>query len=259
MVLVYRKMISIISDAGHRVVAHDLVGFGGSDKPARLEDYTYDRHVEWIGAALFDALDLRAVTPVDQDWGALIGLRPAAEHPARVSRIVAANGGLPTGDQTLSEAFFRWQTFAQETREFDVGRVIQNGCVTPLTPEVRAAYDAPFPDDSYKAGARAFPSLVPTSPDDRRPRQPPGVGGPLPLGAAASHHLQRLGPITRGGERARSSCPEPVGNRTPPSPAPVTSSRRTGARSWLQSWWTSSPAPTEPRRDERHPVSSESG
>ena len=166
MVLVYRKMISIISDAGHRVVARDLVGFGGSDKPARLEDYTYDRHVEWIGAALFDALDLRAVTPVDQDWGALIGLRPAAEHPARVSRIVAANGGLPTGDQTLSEAFFRWQTFAQETREFDVGRVIQNGCVTPLTPEVRAAYDAPFPDDSYTAGARRFPVLVPTAPDD---------------------------------------------------------------------------------------------
>jgi haloalkane dehalogenase len=116
--------------------------------------------------ALFDVLDLRNITLVVQDWGALIGLRLAAEHPDRFRLIVVANGGLPTGDQTLPEAFLRWQRFAQTARAFDAGRVVQNGCATMLSPEVVAAYNAPFPDDSYKEGARIFPSLVPTSPDD---------------------------------------------------------------------------------------------
>ena len=161
----YRKMIPIIAAAGLRAVAPDLAGFGRSDKLARRDDYTYQRHVDWM-IALLEALDLRNVTLFGQDWGGLIGLRLAAEHEQRFARIVAANTGLPTGDQPLTEAFMRWQQFSQTTPNFDVGRIVQGGCVTRLAPEVVAAYDAPFPDDSYKEGARQFPLLVPTRPDD---------------------------------------------------------------------------------------------
>jgi haloalkane dehalogenase len=161
----YRKMIPVIVEAGHRAIAPDLVGFGRSDKPTRREDYTYQRHVDWM-RALIEALDLRNITLVGQDWGGLIGLRLAAEHEDRFARIVAANTFLPTGDQPPGEAFLRWQRFSQETPELHVSRIVKGGCVTEPSPEVIAAYDAPFPDDSYKAGARMFPMLVPTSPDD---------------------------------------------------------------------------------------------
>ncbi len=161
----YRRMVPILVRAGFRTVAPDLVGFGRSDKPARRDDYTYQRHVDWM-TALLEALDLRDVTLCGQDWGGLIGLRLAAEHEERFARIVAANTGLPTGDQPLTEAFRRWQQFSQTTPNFDVGRLIQGACVTKLAPEVVAAYDAPFPDDTYKEGARQFPLLVPTQPDD---------------------------------------------------------------------------------------------
>ena len=161
----YRRMVPILVRAGFRTVAPDLVGFGRSDKPARREDYTNQRHVDWM-TALLEALDLRDVTLCGQDWGGLIGLRLAAEHEERFARIVAANTGLPTGDQPLTEAFRRWQQFSQTTPNFDVGRLIQGACVTKLAPEVVAAYDAPFPDDTYKEGARQFPLLVPTQPDD---------------------------------------------------------------------------------------------
>src|SRR3954449_994287 len=162
----YRRMIPVLAAAGLRVVAPDLVGFGRSDKPARPEDYSYARHVSWTAEALFARLDLRGVTLVGQDWGGLIGLRLVAEHLERFARVVVANTGLPTGDAPMSEAFLAWQRFATTAPEFDVGRVVQNGTLTELSPEVVAAYDAPFPDDRYKAGARVFPSLVPTSPDD---------------------------------------------------------------------------------------------
>jgi haloalkane dehalogenase len=162
----YRKMIPVIVDAGLRAVAPDLVGFGRSDKPAAQEDYTYARHVEWMRAALFDRLDLRDLTLVGQDWGGLIGLRLVAEHPDRFARVVAANTGLPSGDQRLSEAFLAWQRYSQETPVFHVGGIVKGGCVGALAPEVVDAYDAPFPDDTYKAGARRFPMLVPTSPED---------------------------------------------------------------------------------------------
>ena len=162
----YRRMIPVLLDAGLRVVAPDLVGFGRSDKPTRPEDYTYVRHVEWLRQALFDRLDLRGLTLVGQDWGGLLGLRLVAEHPDRFARVVAANTGLPTGDHRMSDAFLAWQRFAATSRRFDVGRVISNGTLSDLPPEVVAGYDAPFPDDSYKAGARVFPSLVPTRPDD---------------------------------------------------------------------------------------------
>jgi haloalkane dehalogenase len=161
----YRKMIPIVAGAGHRVVAPDLVGFGRSDKPTRREDYTYQRHVDWM-RGLLEGLDLRGITLVCQDWGGLIGLRLAAEHPDRFARIVAANTFLPTGDRPLGPAFLAWQKYSQETPDFHVGNIVKGGCATELGPEIIAAYDAPFPDDRYKAGARKFPLLVPNSPHD---------------------------------------------------------------------------------------------
>ncbi|HVX19476.1 MAG TPA: haloalkane dehalogenase [Acidimicrobiales bacterium] len=162
----YRKMIPVLVDAGLRCVAPDLVGFGKSDKPTQQSDYTYARHVEWMRQALFDRLDLRDVTLVGQDWGGLVGFRLVGEHPDRFARVVVANSGLPTGDAKMSEAFLAWQKYSQESPHFHVGGIIKGGCATPLSDEVIAAYDAPFPDDSYLAGARIFPSLVPTRPDD---------------------------------------------------------------------------------------------
>jgi haloalkane dehalogenase len=161
----YRKMIPLLTAAGHRAVAPDLVGFGRSDKPVRREDYSYQRHVDWTRGVI-EQLDLRGITLVCQDWGGLIGLRLAAEHDDRFARIVAANTFLPTGDMPPGDAFLAWRKFSQEAPEFSVGRIVQGACVTSLAPEVVAAYDAPFPDDRYKAGARQFPALVPISPDD---------------------------------------------------------------------------------------------
>jgi haloalkane dehalogenase len=162
----YRHMIPVLVDAGLRCVAPDLVGFGRSDKPTSRTDYSYARHVEWMRSALLDALGLGDVTLVGQDWGGLIGLRVAAENPDRFARLVVANTGLPTGDRPPTDAFLAWQRFSQEADEFPVGGIVNGGCTTSLSPEVIAAYDAPFPDDTYKAGARVFPTLVPTSPDD---------------------------------------------------------------------------------------------
>jgi haloalkane dehalogenase len=161
----YRTMIPVLTSAGLRAVAPDLIGFGRSDKPAKREDYTYQRHVDWM-TAFIEAIDLRDATLVGQDWGGLIGLRLVAEHPDRFARVVAANTFLPTGDGKPSEAFLRWQQYSQETPNFHVGGIIRGGCKTELSAEVVAAYNAPFPDDSYKEGARQFPLLVPTRPDD---------------------------------------------------------------------------------------------
>lgn len=161
----YRKMIPLLTGAGHRVIAPDLIGFGRSDKPVRRDAYTYQRHVDWMAAVLM-RLDLRDVTLVAQDWGGLIGLRLVAEHPVRFARVVAANTFLPTGDRKPPDAFFAWRQFAATVPELPVGRIVAGACVRPVAPEVVAAYDAPFPDDTYKAGARQFPMLVPASPDD---------------------------------------------------------------------------------------------
>jgi haloalkane dehalogenase len=162
----WRRVIRVLAGAGLRVIAPDLVGFGRSDKPVDQRDHSYARHVEWMRQALVEGLALTDVTLVGQDWGGLIGLRLVAEHPDRFARVVAANTGLPTGDHPMSEAFLAWQRFAATAEAFDVGRIVQNGTVTELPPAVVAAYDAPFPDDRYTAGARVFPSLVPTAPDD---------------------------------------------------------------------------------------------
>ncbi len=161
----YRKMIPILVDAGLRTVAPDLVGFGRSDKPAKRTDYTYQRHVDWMRAVV-EQFDLTRITLVGQDWGGLIGLRLVAEDEARFARVVAANTFLPTGDRHPGDAFLAWQKFSQETETFPVGRIVNGGCTTNLRPELIAGYDAPFPDETYKEGARQFPLLVPTAPDD---------------------------------------------------------------------------------------------
>jgi haloalkane dehalogenase len=161
----YRKMIPVIVAAGHRAVAPDLVGFGRSDKPAARTDYSYQRHVDWMRGVV-EALDLRDITLVCQDWGGLIGLRLVAEMEGRFARVVAANTFLPTGDQEPGDAFRAWQDYSQTVPDFHVGGIVKGGCTSELPAEVIAAYDAPFPDDSYKAGARQFPLLVPTRPDD---------------------------------------------------------------------------------------------
>jgi haloalkane dehalogenase len=162
----YRKMIPVLAAAGHRCVAPDLVGFGRSDKPSEQDDYTYQRHVDWMAEVVFDRLDLRDITLFGQDWGGLVGLRLLAAEPDRFARVVVANTGLPTGDRPPNEAFLAWQTFSRESPDFPIGRIVSNGCATKLTDDVVAAYDAPFPDDTFTAGARRFPSLVPTSTDD---------------------------------------------------------------------------------------------
>jgi haloalkane dehalogenase len=162
----YRKMIPVLAAGGLRVVAPDLVGFGRSDKPARIEDHSYARQVEWVRCLAFDRLDLRAVTLVGQDWGGLIGFRLAAEHPGRFARLVAANTGLPTGDQPMPEVWWQFRRVVERADALDVARLVQAGCRTELTPEVRAGYEAPFPDRRYQAGPRAMPLLVPTAPDD---------------------------------------------------------------------------------------------
>jgi haloalkane dehalogenase len=198
----YRKLVPVLVDAGLRVVAPDLVGFGRSDKPVRREDYTYERHVGWMREALLDHLGLDAVTLVAQDWGGLVGLRLVGEHPERFARVVVANTGLPTGDERVPEAFRQWQEFSQTTPDFSVSAIIAMGCAEPPSAEVLAAYDAPFPDDDHKAGARVFPTLVPTTPDD-----PASAAN-----RAAWEVLERFGkpfptafsdrdPITAGGER----------------------------------------------------------
>jgi haloalkane dehalogenase len=161
----YRHMIPPLADAGLRVVAPDLIGFGKSDKPSKKEDYSYALHVEWT-RQFVESLDLNDITLFCQDWGSLIGLRLAAENEQRFARIALGNGGLPTGDQQMPDAFMKWRTFALHSPYFPIGKIIQKGTKTDLTDEIVAAYDAPFPSRKYKAGARKFPALVPITPDD---------------------------------------------------------------------------------------------
>lgn len=182
----YRKMIPILAEAGHRVIAPDLVGFGRSDKLPRMEDYSYQMQVD-IMTAFVRSLDLTDVTFFGQDWGGLIGLRVVAEEPDRFARIIAANTGLPDaggvmgrigptlfrlrvwmeGKVTREElaedvSFVRWVAYSRTTVELPTGNIVQTGTASELPPEVVRAYDAPFPDERYKAAARIMPSLVPT-------------------------------------------------------------------------------------------------
>ncbi len=161
----YRKMIPIVVGAGYRVVVPDLIGFGKSDKPVAVSDYSYAQHVTWL-ASFLEQLDLQNITLMCQDWGGLLGLRLVGEHPQRFARIVAANTFLPTGDQKPSASFEQWRDFALNVPELPVGNVIKMGSAQAMSDETIAAYNAPFPDETYKAGARIFPALVPTTPDN---------------------------------------------------------------------------------------------
>lgn len=161
----YRKMVPPLAAAGFRTLAPDLIGFGKSDKPTKMSDYSYAKHEEWL-LAFLDALGLEDITMFAQDWGSLLGLRIAGLQPERFSRVMIANGMLPTGDMTPSKAFAAWRAFAKFTPWFPVGRIVKGATVYGISDSARNAYDAPFPDASYKAGARAFPALVPTDEND---------------------------------------------------------------------------------------------
>lgn len=197
----YRHMIPVVANAGHRVLAPDLIGFGKSDKPAAVEDYSYDRHIAWLTHWL-ETLDLHDVTLVCQNWGSLLGLRLAAENASRFRCIIVGNGMLPTGETPAPAIFSLWKAFAAHSPWFPVGRIVQLGTERTLSKAELAAYEAPFPSSRYKAGARAFPKLVPLSPDD-----PAGEAN-----RAAWRVLEKWrkpfitcfssgDPITRGGDR----------------------------------------------------------
>ncbi len=159
----YRRFVPPLAAAGHRVVAPDLIGFGRSDKPAARSDYSYEAHVDWMTQWL-TGLDLRDITLFCQDWGGLIGLRLVAAMPDRFARLVVGNTGLPIGTG-WSEGFAAWLKFSQEVPLFNAGGIVNGGCIRQLTEAEIAAYNAPFPDETFKAGARQFPALVPITPE----------------------------------------------------------------------------------------------
>ncbi|MET7549689.1 haloalkane dehalogenase [Streptomyces sp. NPDC005500] len=200
---IYRNLIPVLTGAGHRCIAPDLVGFGRSDKPAKSSDYTYQRHVDWVREVLFGRLGLDRITLLVQDWGGLIGLRLVAENPERFSRVIAANTGLPTGDRAPSVEFLKWLEFSQRDLRFGIGNIVKGGCSAEISADVMAAYDAPFPDELYKQGARKFPTLVPISESD-----PSAVSNRQAWRSLASFDkpflcaFSDLDPITSGADRA---------------------------------------------------------
>ncbi len=198
----YRRVIPPLAEAGLRVVVPDLIGFGRSDKPARREDYSFAHHVEWLRTALFDGLGLEQVFYFGQDWGGLIGMRLLAEHSEHFAGVVMSNTGLPTGDVPMPEVWQQFRRMVEGAEHLNIGRMVDAGCLRTLTPAELAAYDAPFPDEAHSAGVRAFPGLVPNTPDD-------------PASEANRAAWERLSmlevpflcafsdgdPITRGGDR----------------------------------------------------------
>jgi haloalkane dehalogenase len=160
----WRKVIPPVRDAGYRCIAPDLPGFGRSDKPMDIDWYSYDSHTAAI-AALFEDLDIRDATIVVHDWGGPVGLRIAVEHPERVSRIVVTDTGLFTGRQPMTDAWKLFRDFVERTEDLPVGFLVRGACKHDPGDEVIAAYDAPFPSPASKAGARAFPLMLPTTPE----------------------------------------------------------------------------------------------
>jgi haloalkane dehalogenase len=199
----YRFMIPPLLDAGLRVIAPDLIGFGRSDKPVAREAYTYARHMAWLTDLVVGHLDLRDAVLFCQDWGGLLGLRLVAEQPDRFAAVVASNTFLPTGDRPLGAGFEQWKAFSQTAPEFHIGRIVNAGTSRELSEAEVAAYDAPFPDDTYKAGARQFPALVPSAPDD--PATPANRAAWAALGRWEKPFVCAFGdrdPITGGGDVA---------------------------------------------------------
>lgn len=162
----YRSMVPPLAEAGLRVIAPDLVGFGRSDKPTGIADHSYVRHVGWLAELLLDRMQLRGATLLGQDWGGLLGLRIVAEHPDAFDRVVAANTGMPTGDHDMPQVWWQFRRMIEQAPQLDIGRTVASGCVRGLSDAARASYDAPFPDETYMAGPRAMPLLVPTAPTD---------------------------------------------------------------------------------------------
>lgn len=198
----YRNVIRHLqaAESDLRILAPDLIGFGRSDKPADISDYTYSRHMQWL-TDFIETLALKDITMYVQDWGGLLGLRLAGQRPELFSAITAANTGLPTGHQTMPQVWHDFKRFCTEAKRLPIGRMIAQGCVRPMADDVKRAYAAPYPDDSYCAGVRAFPGLIPLSPAD-----PEGQ-----INYAALKRLRKFerpfltafsdsDPITRGGD-----------------------------------------------------------
>jgi haloalkane dehalogenase len=195
----YRSMVPVLVDAGLRVVAPDMIGFGRSDKPADVDAHTYRRHLTWLRSLLVDHLALQDVTLLGQDWGGLLGLRLAVEEPGLVGRLVASNTGLPTGDVSMPELWWRFRHAVETAPRLDIGWLVAAGCARGLDDAGRAGYDAPFPDEEYKAGPRAMPGLVPVTPDD--PEAPANRAAWAALGEWQRPFLVAFGdsdPITAG-------------------------------------------------------------
>jgi haloalkane dehalogenase len=161
----YRKMIPVCVNAGFRVLAPDLIGFGKSDKPGAMSDYSYQNHLNWLQQFIEQVVD-GPMNVFMQDWGGLLGLRLLPVFEEKINRLILANTFLPNGKVPANAAFIKWKNFAKSTAELQVGKILDMATTTVLSDEVKKAYDAPFPDESYKAGARIFPELVPLEFDD---------------------------------------------------------------------------------------------
>jgi haloalkane dehalogenase len=161
----FRRTIPVLVDAGLRVVVPDLIGFGQSDKPGRQSDYSYESHVRWL-TEFATALGLREAVLLGHDWGGLLGLRLVTGVEGLAKGYVASNHGYPTGDMPPNDALRQWQDYAASAAEFAVSEIVARACVSSLAAQTLRGYDAPYPDDSYKAGARVFPALIPVRPDD---------------------------------------------------------------------------------------------
>jgi haloalkane dehalogenase len=182
----WRKVIPPVRDAGFRCIAPDLPGFGRSDKPVEVDWYSYDGHTASM-AALLEELDLRDATIVVHDWGGIIGLRLAVEHPDRITRIVILDTGLFTGHQKMNDAWMAFRNFVERTEDVPVGLLVRRACKRDPGDEVIDAYEAPFPNPASKAGARAFPLLIPLTPDG-----PGAETGARVLEALRSDQRQKL-------------------------------------------------------------------